>query len=189
MVNTKVDEGVNGAIVKGYPVPRSVSQSVSASRFFYQDNQKSLTVNRSRNLLLMNREWLSPSLIDALAEAQQNWINLLEHHWVLEVYSLDLLGIAHESNSLKHCNITVADIVELTAEAPYQPFAVNRQTYYCYTCCLHVAGLGRVRLVIAFDNPERSGCSEVLLTNSLVWSPQTVLSRWLEQYPTLLYHH
>ncbi len=148
----------------------------------YRNNQENLTLNRSQNLVLMNRRWLSPCLIDHLAEAQQNWINLLQQNWVVEVYNLSLLSASYETNSLKHRHIRVEGIVSLTAQAPYQRLVVAQQAYSCYTCCLHIAGLGRVRLVIAFDHPERTGNYGVLLTNCLTWSPQTILSYWLEGY-------
>jgi hypothetical protein len=178
MVNTKTNKAADTRGMRRDFIPLSI----------YKNNQESLTFDQSQNLVLMIHQWLSPCLVDSLAEAQQNWINLLEPHWLVEVYSLNLLGVTHETNSLKHCDITIAEIVKLTSQAQYQHFVVAHQPYYCYTCCLHIAGLGRVRLVIAFDNPERTGNYGVLLTNGLAWSPQTILSRWLEKYPlTLLF--
>lgn len=175
MITTKV----NGVVEKSCSARFSVCTSSQEGKAF----------NRSQELVLMNRHWLSPYLIDSLAETQQDWINLLQQDWSVELYSLSLRGITHEINSLKHCQITIREIVALTLQAPYQCFVIAQQVHCCYTCCLHIVGLGRVRLVVSFNSPKQTGAYGVLLTNCLAWSSRTVLTRWLEGYPlTALYH-
>lgn len=161
--------------------------ALSAAHFPLHWSKSDSTLNRSQDLLRFNHQWLSPGLIDALGEAQQNWINLVQHDWFFEVYSLNLLGVSQAISGLKHSCVTIEEIVELTAQASYRRTVVSEQAYYCYTCCLHIAGLGRVRLVVAFDNAEQTGNYGVLLTNCLAWSSQKVLGQWLEDYsPDLL---
>jgi hypothetical protein len=156
----------------------STEQNCSVE-FSMQVNPPSIPIpGKLSGIVLMDSQWLSPSVVDALAEAQQDWISFLQHTWEIELYSLSLLGIGNEANSLKHCRITVQEIISLTLQASYHCLIVLQDMYWCYTCCLEVVGLGRVRLVVCFNNSQRTGNPAVFLTNRLAWSPQTVLTYW-----------
>jgi hypothetical protein len=126
--------------------------------------------------------WLSPSLIDLFAENQQDWVSQLQHDWDMEIYAFSLPGIQCDEKHLKKACLTIQEFVALTFHSECQAIEISQQSYWYYTCCLQVVGLGRVRVVVVFDDPQKSGQYAVLLGNRLDWSPRFLLSQWLEHY-------
>ena len=69
------------------------------------------------------------------------------------------------------------------SESPYKPVTVGDTTYYCFTKSLRIPSLGRVRIVICFDNPELTGTYAVLVTNRRDWTAAQILRRYLQRWP------
>jgi hypothetical protein len=44
-----------------------------------------------------------------------------------------------------------------------------------------ISGIGKVRLVISFDDPDLKGTYAVLITNQTNWSAKEVLEKYLHQ--------
>jgi hypothetical protein len=120
-------------------------------------------------------------LIDSLAENQQDWVSLLQHDWEMEIYGFSLLGVQCDEKRLKRTRLMIQDFVALTLQSTCQCLKIFQQLHWYYSCCLQVVGLGRVRVVISFDDPQKAGGYAVLFCNRLDWSPRSVLSRWLEE--------
>ena len=139
----------------------------------------------SSEVTLFDRDWLTSQQIESLTDYQQDWIGLLKHDWKLELYNLNLLGIKDEKGSLKHSWLSVADLVFSIRKVRYQPLTIFHQQHWGYTCCLQIAGLGRVRLVVCFDNPQCFGRYAAFVTNCLDWSPRHIISHWIQHRPAI----
>lgn len=131
--------------------------------------------------VFLDQQSLCFDLVDDLEAAQCNWIGTLDSSWEVDLSSCSL----PDAMRLEICSIetylTLRDLIPLTLQLGYEPVAIEQQRYWVYTICLRVSGLGRVRLVFSFDNPQLTGSCTVLATNRLDWSPRKVIEQSLQQ--------
>ncbi|MCG8364872.1 MAG: IS701 family transposase, partial [Pseudanabaenales cyanobacterium] len=59
---------------------------------------------------------------------------------------------------------------------------VENHTYWCFTLCVRIASLGKVRLVISFESAELKGSYAVLVTNRTDWRAKQILLRYLKRW-------
>ena len=78
--------------------------------------------------------------------------------------------------TLTGTHIKVEELVPMIPRNAYRKVQVGDQVYWCFTRSLQVPGLGKVRLVISFENPELTGTYAVLLSNRTDWSAQKILA-------------
>ncbi len=81
-------------------------------------------------------------------------------------------------------HISIAKLVPLIPAQAYQAVTVKDQTYWCFTLAVHIPTLGKVRLVISFEDVELKGRYAVLVTNQVEWSARQILSAYLQHWPT-----
>jgi hypothetical protein len=124
--------------------------------------------------VIVEEPFLSSHQVDVLADAECDWMSLLHPNWQINLSSCRLLGVEDEVLP-NTAYLSISNLVPLTLKAPYQSIIVYEQTYWTYTFCSQVIGLGRVRIVIKFDNPQLIGEYTVLVTNRLAWSPRRIL--------------
>ncbi|MBD3886261.1 hypothetical protein IFO70_31700 [Phormidium tenue FACHB-886] len=127
---------------------------------------------------------LSPSLVDALAVAKRDWIGLLQDDWEIDPSSFRLPGIKPGATRQNMEYFTINDLFYLTQNFERSPVSISKRTQWVYTLCLQVIGLGRVRVVIISDSSQLTEEYRILATNRLDWSPRTILSQWVQQYPS-----
>jgi len=60
---------------------------------------------------------------------------------------------------------------------------VKEQIYYCFSKNVRIPSLGKVRLIISFDNPELEGTCAVLITDHLSWNAQKIIQTYLLRWP------
>ena len=80
-------------------------------------------------------------------------------------------------------HISVEDLVPLVPAQAYRPVTVGDQTYWTFTLAVRIPGLGKVRLVISFDNAELAGTYAVLVTNRVDWTAQRIIATYLQRWP------
>ncbi len=141
---------------------------------------------RSRKLpfttVLMDSWYLAPALVAALKEHQLDWVSLLKKNRKLEVNSFVLRDEAGQPITLTGPHIKVEELVPIIPRNAYRKVQVGDQVYWCFTRSLQVPGLGKVRLVISFENPELTGTYAVLLSNRTDWSAQKILASYLKRW-------
>lgn len=147
-----------------------------------QGDSAAETLGQGSTPVLMEGRWLSPSLIDWLTENQQDWVSLMQNDWEMEIYGVSLSGIQCDEKHLKSGRLMIQDFVALNSQTLCQCLEISQQLHWYYTCCFQVVGLGRVRAVISFNDPQKAGSYAVLFSNRLDWSPRSLLSRWLEKH-------
>jgi hypothetical protein len=78
----------------------------------------------------------------------------------------------------------VADLVPLIPAQAYRPVNVNEETSWCLTLTVRIPGLGKVRLVVSFEQASLTGRSVVLVTNRVDWTAAKMISLSSQRWPT-----
>lgn len=142
---------------------------------------------RSRKLpfttVLMDSWYLAPDIVATLFEHQLDWVSLLKKNRKLEVHSFVLRDEAGPTITLTGPHIKVEELVPLIPPNAYRKVNVGEKSYWCFTRSLRVPGLGKVRLVISWENPELTGTYAVLLSNRTDWSAKKILATYLQRWP------
>ena len=73
-------------------------------------------------------------------------------------------------------------LVPLIPRSAYRKIAINGQAYWCFTRGLRIATLGKVRIVISFDNSELRRTYAVPVTNRRDWSAKEILAKYLQRW-------
>ncbi|GAB4368019.1 MAG: hypothetical protein Kow00121_06770 [Elainellaceae cyanobacterium] len=148
-------------------------------------NQKMQGLQHRPETVFIDANSLSSQLIDDLAETQRNWISLLHSDWEVSLDNFRLVSMNGHERILKRSHPTIRDVVPLILQSQCQPIVISSQTYWNYTFCSQIAGLGRTRLVISFSNSHLKGEYTIFVTNRLDWSPRTIMVQWLQYQPLI----
>jgi hypothetical protein len=133
--------------------------------------------------VLMDSWYLSPELVEILAQYHKDWISLLKNNRKLEVASFSVRDEQGRAIRIKGAHIKVDALVGLLPPTAYKPITIGETTYYCFTKSVRIPSLGRVRIVICFSNPELTGTYAVLVTNRRDWTAKKILQRYLQRWP------
>lgn len=133
--------------------------------------------------VLMDSWFLSPELVDVLAQQHKDWISLIKSNRKLEVASFSVRDEQGRTIRINGAHIKVDALVALLPPTAYKPITIGETTYYCFTKSVRIPSLGRVRLVICFGNPELTGTYAVLVTNRRDWTAKKILQRYLQRWP------
>lgn len=121
-------------------------------------------------VVLMDSWYLSPEVVGVLKKHHQDWVSLLKKNRNLEVASFTLRD--------EH-----GQVVPLIPNSAYRKVIVAGNEYWCFSLNLRVPGLGKVRLVISFENPELTGTYAVLVSNQTDWSAKKIIATYLQRWP------
>ncbi len=142
---------------------------------------------RSRKLpfttVLMDSWYLAPDIVATMKEYQLDWVSLLKKNRKFEVHSFVLRDEAGQPMTLTGPHIKVEELVPLIPANAYRKVKMGEKSYWCFTRSLRVPGLGKVRLVISFENPELTGTYAVLVSNRTDWSAQKILASYIQRWP------
>jgi hypothetical protein len=109
-----------------------------------------------------------------------------------ENYLTGLITLDNKTlSNMAHCILDSADktnISRFLSEAKWQSSERNdkRIAYMLvqsFTKNVIIPSLGKVRLVISFDNPSCEGNYVVLITNCLSWNAQKIIATYLLRWP------
>lgn len=128
--------------------------------------------------------YLAEDLVQVLARRRKDWISLLKTNRLLETASFHLRDANGWTMKLPRPHIAVEELVPLIPAAAYRPVKVREQTYWCFTLTVRVPGLGKVRLVVSFEQESLTGRSVVLVTNRVDWSAAQIIRLYLQRWPT-----
>jgi hypothetical protein len=150
----------------------------SAGLFWGQQNNLVPSIPQAcPETVFLDPQSVSSYQIDELGELQRNWIGVLWPDWKIDSSGCSL-AVA-EVDDVQPRDLTLHQLISLTQQSGYELTEID-QEYWIHTLCSRVVGLGRLRLVLCFDNPDCMGESVVLGTNRLDWSPRKILTQWLE---------
>jgi hypothetical protein len=128
--------------------------------------------------------YLAEELVRALARRRKDWISLLKKNRRLETASFHLRDANGWTLKLPGPHIAVEALVPLIPANAYRPVTVSEHTYWCFTLAVRIPGLGKVRIVVSFENEQLAGRSVVLVTNRGDWSAAKIIGLYLQRWPT-----
>jgi DDE superfamily endonuclease len=128
--------------------------------------------------------YLAEDVVRVLARRRKDWISLLKKNRLLETASFHLRDANGWALKLPGPHVAVEDLVPLIPANAYRPVNVREQTYWCFTLGVRIPGLGKVRIVVSFEQESLTGRSVVLVTNRVGWSAAKIISLYLQRWPT-----
>lgn len=134
-------------------------------------------------VVLFDSWYLSQALVNHLKILKKDWVSLLKSNRNLETQSFVLRDEAGVPISFEESHIQVQDWIPHIPPSAYQPVICDGKTYWCFTLTVRVSKLGKVRIVVSFDNAELKGTYAILVTNRFDWSAQHILTIYLQRWP------
>jgi hypothetical protein len=135
-------------------------------------------------VVLFDGWYLAEPLVRVAERRHKAWISILKKNRNLETASFVLKDTAGVPVPLAGPHIQVSDLVPLIPPSAYRAVTLGEQTYWCFTLVVRVPSLGKVRLVISFQQADLSGTYVVLVTNQREWSAQRIIATYLLRWPT-----
>ena len=133
--------------------------------------------------VLFDAWYLAPELLEVLAEYHKKWISILKINRNISTNNLRILDQAGQRIQFEQLKIKVEDLSPLIPPSAFKSVEIDGKTYYCFSKNVHIPSLGKVRLVISFDNPDLEGTCAVLVTNHLSWSAGKIIETYLLRWP------
>ncbi|NET62625.1 MAG: transposase, partial [Symploca sp. SIO2E6] len=145
--------------------------------------ETALTNNVPFDTVLFDSWYLSKDLLAVLKKHNKNWISILKQNRVVATQSFALKDEAGEFVQFERTKMQIKEIIPLIPASAFRPTEVDGTTYYVFTKNLSLTSLGKVRLVISFDNAECQGNPVVLVTNCLSWNAKKIIATYLCRWP------
>lgn len=135
------------------------------------------------SVVLFDSWYLAEELVKLLQRRRKDWISILKKNRNLEVNSFVLKDAHNQPIKLQGPHIAVQDLVPLIPASAYRPVKVEDHTYWAFTFTVRIPKLGKVRLVISYENADLTGAYAVLVTNRVDWTAQRVIATYLLRWP------
>jgi hypothetical protein len=128
--------------------------------------------------------YLAEDVVQVLARRRKDWISLLKKNRLLETASFHLRDAHGWALQLPGPPIAVEALVPLVPAQAYRPVTVREHTSGCFTLAVRIPGLGKVRMVVSFEQESVTGRSVVLVTNRVDWSAAKIMGLYLQRWLT-----
>jgi hypothetical protein len=135
------------------------------------------------SVVLFDSWYLAPDFIAVLRRRHKDWVSILKKNRNLETNSFVLKDADGKRLSLTGPHIGVEDLVPLIPATAYRPVKVGETTYWTFTLTVRIPDLGKVRIVISFENAALTGTYAVLVTNRVDWTAQRIIATYLQRWP------
>lgn len=135
------------------------------------------------SVVLMDGWYLAPELVEAIRKAEKDWISLVKKNRGVETNSFALRDEAGHPISFPKSTVSLETLIPLIPSSSYRPVKVGDRTYWCFAFTARLPSLGKVRLVVSFDNEALKGTAAVLATNRTDWDPKRILSTYGWRWP------
>ncbi len=133
--------------------------------------------------VLFDSWYLAEDFIAILHRRKKDWLSILKKNRNLETNSFVLKDTDGKRIPFDGPHISVEDLVPLIPASAYRAVKVGDQTYWTFTLTVRIPALGKVRLVISFENAELTGTYAVLVTNRVDWTAQRIIATYLQRWP------
>jgi hypothetical protein len=133
--------------------------------------------------VLMDSWYLSEDVVKTLADAQKDWVRLLKKNRNVESHSFTLRDADGQVIPFSKPHSKIEDFVPLIPKGSYKKVTISDKDYWCFTLKVRVPSLGKVRIVISYDNPDLDGTYAVLVSNRTDWSAQRIMTAYLQRWP------
>jgi len=133
--------------------------------------------------VLMDSWYLCEDLVKTLADEKKDWVSLLKKNRNVECHSFRLRDAAGQMIKFSKPHIKIEDLVPLIPKSSYKKVMILDKEYWCFSLKVRVPSLGKVRIVISYDNPDLEGTYAVLISNRTDWSAKRMIKAYLQRWP------
>lgn len=135
------------------------------------------------SVLLFDGWYLSEDLVAIARRRKKDWISILKKNRNLETNSFVLKDAEGQPIPLDGPHISVEDLVPLIPATAFREVKVDDKSYWTFTLTVRIPTLGKVRLVISYENAELTGTYAVLVTNRVDWGARRIIATYLQRWP------
>lgn len=133
--------------------------------------------------VLFDGWYLAPDFLAVLQRLHKDWVSILKQNRNLETQSIRLRDQDGKLISFDGPHIKVNELVPLIPHKAYKPITIDARTYYTFTMTVRIPSIGKVRIVVSFDNPDLQGNYVVLVTNRADCNAKRIISTYLLRWP------
>ena len=134
-------------------------------------------------ILLFDGWYLSEALVAEAVRRRKKWISLLKKNRNLETNSFQLKDANGQPIQLEGEHVSVEEFVKQIPANAFKMVVVNEKTYWTFSLTVRIPSLGKVRLVISYENSKLSKTYVVLVTNALDWEAKRIIATYLLRWP------
>jgi hypothetical protein len=135
------------------------------------------------DILLFDGWYLSEQLVEEAARRRKKWISILKKNRNLETNSFQLKDADGNLIVFDGAHVSVEDFVKKIPANAFKMVVVNNKIYWTFTITARIPSLGKVRLVISYENEKLTDTFVVLVTNCLDWSAKRIIETYLLRWP------
>lgn len=135
------------------------------------------------DILLFDGWYLSEALVSEAARRRKKWISLLKKNRNLETNSFQLKDAHGQPIQFEGAHVSVDEFVKQIPANAFKMVVVNEKIYWTFTLTVRIPSLGKVRLVISYENEKLTDTFVVLVTNCLDWEAKHIIATYLLRWP------
>ncbi len=134
-------------------------------------------------ILLFDGWYLSEALVAEAARRHKKWISILKKNRKLETNSFQLRDAEAQPIQFEGEHVSVEEFVKKIPANAFKMVVVKEKTYWTFSLTVRIPSLGKVRLVISYENGKLTDTYVVLVTNALDWEAKRILATYLLRWP------
>jgi SRSO17 transposase len=134
-------------------------------------------------ILLFDGWYLSEALVAEAARRRKKWISLLKKNRNLETNSFQLKDAHGQPIQFAGEHVSVEEFVKKIPANAFKMVVVNEKIYWTFSLTVRIPSLGKVRLVISYENGQLTDTYVVLVTNALDWEAKRLIATYLLRWP------
>lgn len=135
------------------------------------------------DVLLFDGWYLSEALVAEAARRHKKWISILKKNRNLETNSFQLKDANGQPIKFEGAHVSVEEFVNQIPANAFKMVVVNEKTYWTFSITVRIPSLGKVRLVISYENGKLTNTYVVLVTNALDWEAKRIIATYLLRWP------
>jgi hypothetical protein len=135
------------------------------------------------DILLFDGWYLSEALVAEATRRHKKWISILKKNRNLETNSFQLKDANGQPVKFEGEHVSVEEFVKQIPSNAFKMVVVNEKTYWTFSLTVRIPSLGKVRLVISYENAKLTNTYVVLVTNALDWEAKRIIATYLLRWP------
>jgi hypothetical protein len=108
---------------------------------------------------------------------------MLKKNRNLETNSFQLKDADGQPIKFEGEHVSVEEFVKKIPVNAFKMVVVNEKTYWAFSLTVRLPSLGKVRLVISYENGKLTDTYVVLVTNALDWEAKRIIATYLLRWP------
>jgi hypothetical protein len=101
----------------------------------------------------------------------------------LETNSFQLKDANGQPIKFEGEHVSVEEFLKKIPANAFKMVVVNEKTYWTFSITVRIPSLGKVRLVISYENGKLTDTYVVLVTNALDWEAKRIIATYLLRWP------